>query len=165
MFTQYFFYILVLAFVGQTPSFAPEIRAQMEVQTAELRAILQKSQKLPLERVELKPMSPQPGWEMGLQERLIFAAPPILHSHRTGISLFPTGTPMLEFLNTLPMVRRFANGEVEERGPDSFTYPTLYRSMRTTSSMSQIGRTGGFSGLIFRASISANGHSTGKHLD
>ena len=66
MFTQYFFYILVLAFVGQTPSFAPEIRAQMEVQTAELRAILQKSQKLPLERVELKPMSPQPGWEMGL---------------------------------------------------------------------------------------------------
>ena len=66
MFTHYLFYILVLPLVAQTPSFAPEIRAQMEAQTAELRAILQKSQKLSLERVELKPISPQPGWEMGM---------------------------------------------------------------------------------------------------
>jgi hypothetical protein len=38
----------------------------MEAQTAELRATLQKTAKLPYERVGLKPVAPQAGWEIGM---------------------------------------------------------------------------------------------------
>jgi DNA-binding beta-propeller fold protein YncE len=57
----------MLALLTQNPNAqSPEVRARMEAQTAELRAILQKTTKLPYERVGLKPVAPQGGWEIGM---------------------------------------------------------------------------------------------------
>jgi DNA-binding beta-propeller fold protein YncE len=65
--TSKFLYVLLLALLAQNPNAqSPEVRARMEAQTAELRAILQKTTKLPSERVALKPVAPQAGWEIGM---------------------------------------------------------------------------------------------------
>lgn len=63
--------VLLLAFVhAQTPpAVTPEraaALAQMQAQTAELRTILEKSPKLPLERGPITVQAPSPGWEMGM---------------------------------------------------------------------------------------------------
>jgi len=65
--TSKFLYVLALALLAQNPNAqSPEVRARMEAQTAELRAMLQKTTKLPNERVALKPVAPQAGWETGM---------------------------------------------------------------------------------------------------
>src|SRR6516225_8834833 len=59
--------LLWLPFLAQSPNnVPPEIRAQMENQTAKLQATLQAAQKLPHQQEALKVTPPQPGWEMGM---------------------------------------------------------------------------------------------------
>src|SRR5215475_10673131 len=60
-------YLLWLPLLAQNPTGpSPEVRAQMEKQTAELQAILQKTPKSPLSQEALKVTPPQGGWEMGM---------------------------------------------------------------------------------------------------
>lgn len=67
MLIKYLFYLLWMPFLAQNPNnLTPEARARMEAQTAELRAIMQQAQKLPLERKKLKVLPPQDGWGMGM---------------------------------------------------------------------------------------------------
>ena len=65
--TSKFLYVLLLALLDAKPKRSIAwSRARLEAQTAELRAILQKTTKLPYERVALKPVAPQAGWEIGM---------------------------------------------------------------------------------------------------
>ena len=60
-------YPLLLPILAQNPTVAtPDVRAQLEAQTTELRAVLEKSKKLSLARVAISAQAPQPGWEMGM---------------------------------------------------------------------------------------------------
>src|SRR5438105_4025483 len=60
-------YLLLLPLLAQTPNGpSPEVRAQMEKQTAELQAILQKTTKSPFNQEALKVTPPQTDWEMGM---------------------------------------------------------------------------------------------------
>jgi hypothetical protein len=60
-------YFLWLPFLAQTANtIPPEIRAQMEAQTAKLQATLQTALKLPHVQAALKVTPPQAGWEMGM---------------------------------------------------------------------------------------------------
>jgi hypothetical protein len=59
--------LIGLFWFGQNPNgVSAEVRAQMEKQTAELQALLQKTPKSAFARESLKVTPPQAGWEMGM---------------------------------------------------------------------------------------------------
>jgi DNA-binding beta-propeller fold protein YncE len=67
MITKYLVYLLLLPLWMQTRGgIDPQVRAEMEKQTAELRSILSRVKPAPLQRAPLTVTPPQPGWEMGM---------------------------------------------------------------------------------------------------
>lgn len=58
--------IVVSASAAVAQNIAPEVRAQMEAQTAALRLMIQATPKMPLDQGALKPIAPQPGWEIAM---------------------------------------------------------------------------------------------------
>ena len=67
MTTKYLVYVLLLpVWLQNRGGITPEVRAQMEKQTIELRSILAQARKAPLAQSALNVTPPQPGWEMGM---------------------------------------------------------------------------------------------------
>ncbi len=67
MTNKYLVYLLLLPLWTQNRGgIAPEVRAQMEKQTAELRSLLAQTKKVSLERAALNVTPPQAGWQMGM---------------------------------------------------------------------------------------------------
>jgi hypothetical protein len=67
MMTKYLMYLLMLPLWMQNRGgIDPEVRAQMEKQTVELRSILAQSRKMPLTQGVLSVTPPQEGWQMAM---------------------------------------------------------------------------------------------------
>jgi hypothetical protein len=162
--------LLWLPLLAQNPGVpTPEARAQLEAQTATLRAVVQQAPRLKLERTELRPVPTRPDWEIGMvswiaadRNGLIYLlqrgdkADPVIVMNRAGKVLRSWGKGMY----TMPhAIRVDPQGNVWTTDAAS---SMVYKFTADGKKLMQI-EVGGQSASTPGALFSVSGHNMEKH--